>query len=183
MIYLACILVIVIGGSVLHRRRAAPWRLYAFGVEIYLLLCVASLALSRFAPQLIWGFPFGRGGGATGWRGGGAPVFEVFVAPLVAVLLALVGPALFCALMWWQQRLGAMLYPSATRWLFWPIVAGMVLVPGVVTLVLVNGGAQAADPSAVAGLGRVARLIGEAALVALAALTVWSFLRHRLSRR
>lgn len=107
----------------------------------------------------------------------------MFVAPLVAVLLALMAPALICALLWWQQRIGAMLYPSVTRWLYWPIVAGLVLIPGMVTLLLVNGGAHVADPRAVLGLGRMAHTAGIAALVALAALTAWSFLRHFRARR
>ncbi|QFT92491.1 hypothetical protein FIU86_06540 [Roseovarius sp. THAF9] len=183
MIYLACIVAIMIGCSVLHRRRADPWRLYALGTEIYLLLGVSSVVISRFAPQLIWGFPFSRGGVAAGWGSDNAATFEVFVAPLVAVLLALMAPALICALLWWQQRIGAMLYPSVTRWLYWPIVAGLVLIPGMVTLLLVNGGAHVADPRAVLGLGRMAHLAGIAALVALAALTAWSFLRHFRARR
>ncbi|MGK7653527.1 hypothetical protein ACSQ76_14235 [Roseovarius sp. B08] len=62
MIYLACIVATLIGGIALHRRGAAPWRLYALGTEIYLLLGVSSVVVSRFAPQLIWGFPFSRGG-------------------------------------------------------------------------------------------------------------------------
>ncbi len=183
MIYLVCILVIVVGCSVLHRRRAAPWRLYALGTEIYLLLGVSSVVVSRFAPQLIWGFPFSRGGVASGWGTDNAATFEVFVAPLVAVLLALVAPALICALLWWQQRIGAMLYPSVTRWLYWPIVAGMVLIPGMVTLLLVNGGAHVADPRAVLGLGRVAHVVALVALAALAALTLWSLALTLRTRR
>lgn len=182
MIYLACIVATLIGGIALHRRGVAPWRLYALGTEMFLLIGVATVVVTRWAPHLILSFPFGSGGAMRQWSSGGGPTYEVFFAPLIGVLLALILPTMVCALMWWQQRIGAMFHPSLTRWLFWPIAAGLMLIPGVVTLVLVNGGTQIADPQPILKLSALANSTGLAAFVALAALTVWSLVRWVGSR-
>ncbi|MBY5989360.1 hypothetical protein [Roseovarius atlanticus] len=183
MIYLALVICILAACSLLHARRIAPWRLYATAAGLVLLASLASVALMPFAPELVWSFEY-AGPGVTFYQPSGRGyVHDTFIAPLLSVLLALL-PAFFtCLVLWVQDRSGAMIFPSLTRWLFWPIIAGMVLIPGVVTLFLVNGDIGGGPTRLLLGLSRIAQLAGVATMIAIAALTAWSFLRHLRLRR
>ena len=182
MVYFITLVLLVSVCAVLHHRRAAPYKLFAVATGLAILSGLVIVVIGRTYPEAIFGFSFARTAEDIAGVALSTDTYTVFWAPLWQLLGTIAIPVAATMILWAQERLGAMYYPALTRWLFWPIIAGAVLVPGIMTLLLVNALWSPADPGLSVRISTAMGWIAAAALAALAALSLWSFIRHMRAR-
>ncbi len=170
MYYISIAVLIIVIAIWLHRARVAPYALYGY-VYVFIALGIYALALlNRLDPYLTWSLP-------------GTPqkMTTVFVAQTKTPLWVIIATATTLALpvlLWVQGLFGAMYYPSLTRWLIWPMLAGLVIVNATMMILIHLITLSPAADAVLTGVQSTVFLIGMMSVPALYFLALLSFLRR-----
>ena len=169
--YFSAIVLFIIGIAIwLHRAQAAPWVLYA-GVFAHCILGAIALSiLTRLAPVATWCLYTQS---ATDQTVVYTPVSTSLLLPILGTFTVLAIPAL----LWFQERFGAMYHPSLTRWLIWPFLIGLLFF-NLVALVLVQSVTLTTDATDLLNsFQKFGAIVGLLSIPALYLLSLISFLR------
>ncbi|MFK7939091.1 MAG: hypothetical protein AB8B82_06910 [Roseovarius sp.] len=180
--YVTAIILFITGVAVwLHRARAAPWMLYA-GVFAQTVIGLWALSiLTQLSPYNTWCLPVIGTEPQLVYVTKTETTFGVGGIALLALPILIF--AAIPAVLWLQERCGAMYYPRLTRWMIWPMLGGT-LIYNLFALLLAQTVTRTRDATDILNMFQLVGLwSGLLVIPALYGLAIWSFIRRSRQNR